>query len=81
MSTPRPKTQTFAQFLADLESKNLTLADWARQHDFNVTTVYAISAGRLRGRRGHARDILKAMGVALPPMSTSRLAQRSEHVA
>lgn len=64
-----PKTaRTIGHFLADLERQNQTLAAWARAHQFDVTAVYDLSRGRIHGRRGQAREILKAMGIEPPPM-------------
>lgn len=65
---PKKKVRTVADFLADLEAKNVTLAAWAREHGMDMQATYMISRGRCTGRRGKARDVMKAMGVDVPPM-------------
>ena len=55
-------------FLYSLSQSDRTLADWAREHDLPLTTVYQVCNGRLKGRHGEARRVLRAMGVTLPPM-------------
>lgn len=55
-------------FLSSLSKSDRTLADWAREHNVPLTTAYQVANGRLKGRHGEARRVLRAMGVALPPM-------------
>lgn len=68
-------TPTLQSFLKGLESQNKTLASWARDHGFSVGEVYSLSRGRTMGRRGQAREILKAMGVEPPPMFRAEAAR------
>lgn len=72
---PKKKARTVADFLADLEAKNVTLASWARDNGMDMQVTYMVSRGRCTGRRGKARDVMKAMGVEVPPMfQASRVA-------
>jgi gp16 family phage-associated protein len=61
------QVRTVADFLSELESKNLTLASWARDTGMDMQVTYMVSRGRCTGRRGKARDVMKAMGVEVPP--------------
>lgn len=63
----KPKARTLHDFVEELGSKNLTAAEWARQHGFDRQDVYMVLRGATRGRRGKAREVLKAMGVTPPP--------------
>lgn len=60
--------KTVGDFLAGLEESNTTLASWAREKGLCVSTVYMVTRGRCKGRSGKARDVMKAMGVNVPPM-------------
>lgn len=59
-------------FLAALDEADLTVAAWARQHKLPLTLVYQVLHGRLSGRRGHARRIVKTMGLPLPDTHPAR---------
>lgn len=58
----------FAKFVNLLGSKNMTVAQWARQNNFDRHLVYGLLRGRIRGRRGQARLILDRMGIKPPPV-------------
>lgn len=53
-------------FLTALDEAELTVADWARQQKLPLTHVYQVLQGRMVGRRGTARQVIKAMGLPLP---------------
>lgn len=74
-------TPTLQSFLRGLEGQNKTLASWAREHGFDVGEVYSLSRGRTKGRRGQAREILKAMGIEPPPMFRAEAARQKADVA
>lgn len=42
------------QVRVTFEQSGVTVADWARTHGFPPSVVYALLAGRSRGRRGDA---------------------------
>lgn len=70
--TPKPQsktgTKTVEQFLAELAERDMSIADWCRQHKQPKNTVYALCGKRFNGTRGEARRVARAMGLALPPM-------------
>lgn len=78
---PKKKVRTVADFLADLEAKNVTLASWARDTGMDMQIVYMVSRGRCTGRRGKARDVMKAMGVEVPPMFQAARAAKTAGAA
>lgn len=55
-------------FLAALAKSDVTIAEWAREREFPLSTVYLVTQGRLVGRRGVSRKIVRAMGLPVPPM-------------
>lgn len=61
----------FKAFLASLEETETTISDWAREHGFSPSAVYQVLQGRMLGRRGTARNVLRAMGIPLPSQRTS----------
>ncbi len=44
-----------------------SVADWARLHNFNATTVYSILNGRMKCRRGEAHRIAVELGLKPSP--------------
>lgn len=48
------------------ESNGLSISDWAAEHGFRRESVYALLAGRSRGRRGEAHRIAVALGLKRP---------------
>lgn len=71
MKPPKTKPKTVPQFLKNLETQNMTTAEWARKHKQPVNTVYMLCLGRLSGARGKAREVAGVMGLTLPPMRAS----------
>lgn len=57
-------------FLGGLEQQNKTVAQWAKSKDLDLDTTYAVISGRVKGKRGHAREIVRAMGLPVPTMHT-----------
>lgn len=45
------------------ESRGQSIADWARENGYNPTTVYAVLAGRRKGKRGKSHKIAVALGI------------------
>lgn len=72
----KPTPKSLDQFLKELAESNTTVADWAREQGFRLDSVYAVTRRRAAGTRGEAREILKRMGVALPPMFKQRNTER-----
>ena len=64
MSKPR----TPADFLRELQKKDMTVADWCRERGYSQQLAYSVIKGRSVGRRGEARAIAKAMGLSVPDM-------------
>lgn len=63
-----PKHKTTDDFLTELDKSNLTVAAWARANQRDLCMTYSVIRGVAKGRRGEARQIMKAMGLPLPPM-------------
>lgn len=70
-----------AEFLRALEKDERTLVDWAREHQLNIQAVYTVVGGRARGKRGGTREVMKAMGLPLPPMHGRSAAGSGKAVA
>ncbi len=64
---PAIRTLTLHDFVEQLSRSKQTAAEWAEQHGFDRQDVYMVLRGATRGRRGKAREVLKAMGVTPPP--------------
>jgi gp16 family phage-associated protein len=62
----RTPHSSVASFLESLSNADKTLADWARENGLDLTTAYQVSNGRLKGRHGEARRVMRAMGVKPP---------------
>jgi gp16 family phage-associated protein len=43
--------------------QGLSIADWAREHDFHQDTVYAVLSGRSKGLRGESHRIAVKLGL------------------
>jgi gp16 family phage-associated protein len=41
----------------------ISVSDWARDHGFRPENVYAVLAGRAKGRRGESHRIAQALGL------------------
>jgi len=78
-SAPNP----LDEFLSRLEASETTLAEWARAHNLPVRAVYSVISGHHTGRRGTARQVLKAMGIKPPPViaTTTRRAALATQAA
>ena len=61
-----PQVRTAEDFLKELEDRNLSVAQWCREHRASTNTVWAIAAGRVLGRSGEARRVMKLMGLEVP---------------
>jgi gp16 family phage-associated protein len=56
------------EFKAVLRRDGLSIADWAREREYNVRTVYAVLRGELKASRGISHKIAVDAGVkAMPP--------------
>jgi gp16 family phage-associated protein len=60
-------TTTVESFRRTLEANGLSIADWSRQHGFNVRTVYAVLRGELKAKRGVGHRIAVAAGLKPQP--------------
>jgi len=58
-SSPR----TLAEVRDWFFDEGLTVSDWARQHGLRPDAVYALLAGRTRGKRGQAHRVALALGL------------------
>lgn len=65
------KPKTPAQFAAELAEADMTVADWAREKKQPLGIVYQLLQGRVKGTRGNARKVARAMGLALPAITTT----------
>lgn len=50
-----------------LERHGVTVSEWARTHGFEPSVVFALLAGRTRGRHGRAHQAAVALGLKPPP--------------
>lgn len=62
----KTSTRTVDHFLDELSSNDMSIKDWARLHKLDFNTVYSVLQGRAAGRRGKARQVMRAMGLPLP---------------
>lgn len=65
--TPPPKK--LSDFLEELDSKDMTLKQWAQTHGVDLEATYQVASGRAKGSRGKARLVMRAMGLPLPGLS------------
>lgn len=54
------------QALADLEQQGVSVAEWARQHGFSLSTVNNVLKGKTAGRFGVGHRIKVALGMKPP---------------
>jgi gp16 family phage-associated protein len=47
----------------DFFLKGISIADWAREHQFSQDLVYAVLSGRSKGTRGESHRIAIALGL------------------
>lgn len=55
--------QTLQDVRNAFESAGVSVSDWADAHGFRRENVYALLAGRTKGRRGQAHRIAAALGL------------------
>lgn len=60
--------------LKQFELEGVTVKEWSNTHDFNPVNVYAVLAGRTRGRRGEAHRIAMELGLK-PRVSEAALGE------
>lgn len=63
----RTTSRTLDAFLRDLADQNKSISAWAQEHGFSLNAVYAVTMRRNSGVRGQSREIVRAMGLPLPP--------------
>lgn len=73
MTTKHPP-RTLDQFFAELDDKDMSISDWAKQRGFSLSSVYQVTRGRTVGYRGEARKIARAMGLILPTKQAGKQA-------
>jgi len=52
---------------AQMQAHGVTITEWAEQRGFSRATTYAVLAGRVKGLRGEAYRIARALGIVEPP--------------
>lgn len=70
MTTLPARTQRMRsreEIRSEFERQGLTVKCWALHHGFEPSEVYAMLAGRTRGRRGRAHDLAVALGLKADP--------------
>lgn len=50
-----------------MRAKGVTVTEWADHRGFSRATTYAVLAGRVKGVRGEAYQIARALGIIEPP--------------
>lgn len=55
--------QTLQDIREAFESAGVSVSDWADANGFRRENVYALLAGRTKGRRGQAHQIAAALGL------------------
>lgn len=72
----KPQLKTPEQARQELEERGVSIADFARDHGLNPTTVYHVLDGSHKGRRGEAHRAAVALGIkaaiALPAVKSRR---------
>jgi gp16 family phage-associated protein len=71
----KTETRSLDQFLDELSKKDMSVKDWARQNGLDYNTVYSVLGGRATGRRGKARQTMRAMGLPLPRVARDSAAE------
>ncbi len=70
------RARTVEEARAWFEGTGQTVTQWAEDHGFSASVVYALLSGRTRGRRGDAHRAAVALG--LKPKIASTTAPRSK---
>ncbi len=66
------RQQTPQQVKESFVSRGETISSWADRHGFPRDAVYALLAGRVRGKRGLSHEIAVVLGLkSLPPSHLS----------
>ena len=60
------KALTPQQVRERLRARGVTLAQWAREHDYRLANVYRVMGGQYKGYFGQAYEIAVALGLKLP---------------
>ena len=63
--------RTLQDFLRELDESDTTLTDWSRKGGFSHAVVASVVCGSCLGTRGQGREVMLAMGL-MPPTVTSR---------
>jgi gp16 family phage-associated protein len=66
--------KTPAEVKNDFIRQGVSVATWARDHGFNVFTVYRVLDGTLKGRRGISHEIAIELGLKEKPAKGKRAA-------
>lgn len=64
--------RTPQDFLDELAAKDMSVAQWCRDHRVTTTTVWSVIKGTVLGRRGQARRARRLMGLPLPSTKVDR---------
>jgi len=67
MNTHSSDVRTLEQARHWFEARGVSVSDWAKENGFPRDVVYAILAGRTRGRRGRAHQVAVALGIKPAP--------------
>lgn len=59
----REEALSLAEVREWFEAEGIVVSNWAAENGFAAAHVYAVLAGRSRGRRGHAHQIAVALGL------------------
>lgn len=57
------RLKTRQEVLEEFDQEGQTISGWALAHDFSVSNVYAVLAGKTHGRRGESHRIAVALGL------------------
>jgi gp16 family phage-associated protein len=60
------------QVRAEFDRVGRTFAQWARDHEVDLQTVYDVLAGRKKGRRGQAHKVAVLLGLKHGVVDTNR---------
>ncbi len=59
------------QLRLSFRRRGMTVVDWARQHNFPTSLVYAVMTGRSKAYRGQSYDIAIKLGLIEPEEKVS----------
>ena len=59
-------TKTCEQVKAEFAARGETFSGWADRHGFTHSLVYAVTSGRIIGRRGKAHEVALRLGLKAP---------------